>query len=93
MLIIFEVLQEEISKRKSLEFVKKIVHLQWIFVTIYLHHQVDIDFVRSSDVCPIIDYVSECTFADKQLCNTNTTGFGQHSISSSCKKHNNKFNQ
>lgn len=29
------------------------------------------------------DYVSECTLADKQLCNTNTTGFGQHSMSSS----------
>lgn len=93
MLIIFGVLQGENSQRKSLEFVKKIVHLQWIFVTICLQHQVDIDFVHSSDFCPIIDYVSECTFADKQLCKTNTTGFGQHSISSSCKKHKTKCNE
>lgn len=31
------------------------------------------------------DYVNECTLADRQLCSTNTTGFGQHSRSSSCK--------
>lgn len=32
------------------------------------------------------DYVSEWTLADKQLCRTNTTGLGQHSISSSWKR-------
>lgn len=40
---------------------------------------------RSVDV---VNYVSECTLADKQLCKTNTTGFGQHSMSNSCAKKN-----
>lgn len=28
-------------------------------------------------------YVNECTFAERQLCKTKTTGLGQHSMSSS----------
>lgn len=40
-----------------------------------------IEIPSTIDVTISENYVSECTFADKQLCNMNTTGFGQHSIS------------
>lgn len=53
-----------------------------IFVFILAQLELLSSFVRRR--IQFADYVSECTLADKQLCNTNTTGFGQHSISSSC---------